>query len=471
MRLTTRKRSAALAFGLVAGLGACNESNTITDLNNLSAEQVSGGLTPTTYQLLVTGLLNRDRDAAGQRYIVFSETMARDIFRLDPAEPRFITELLGAPPDAGGFVGGSGGTFTENYSVIRTANTLITGADSASFLTDAQKAGTRGFARTFKALALYRTLELRDSVGIPIDVEREITDTPADYVCKPSALAAISALLDSAATDLRAGGASFAFTLPGGFTSNGTFNTPATFLRFNRGLKAKVEVYRGLEPAYRSSLRASAGSIDRALATFDSSFIDVTAPLDRGVYRTYSAAPGETTNPIADAAITLTPYVADSIQAGDARASKITTRASITRSGVTTTYTSTLTSAAANQTRPIPILRNAELILLRAQAQIEKGNLEAARADINVVRQGEGRLAPIATPFASKRAAIDAVLYEKRYSLLLEGPQRLVDLRAYGRLNSTYFRPARTGDTFTAALPIPKTEVDARGGTVNVVCQ
>jgi len=119
-------------------------------------------------------------------------------------------------------------------------------------------------------------------------------------------------------------------------------------------------------------------------------------------------------------------------------------------------------------TAPIPILKNEELLLLRAQAQIERGQLALATADINTVRTSYG-LAAYA-PFATVAAARTAVLYEKRYSLLMEGAQRLVDLRAYGALNATSFKPGPNspfaGDIFTQALPIPLNEVSARGGSV-----
>jgi len=57
------------------------------------------------------------------------------------------------------------------------------------------------------------------------------------------------------------------------------------------------------------------------------------------------------------------------------------------------------------------------------------------------------------------------VLYEKRYTLLAESAHRLVDLRAYGRLNNTYLKKELAGDIFQSTLPIPKRELDARGVT------
>ena len=80
-------------------------------------------------------------------------------------------------------------------------------------------------------------------------------------------------------------------------------------------------------------------------------------------------------------------------------------------------------------------------------------------------------LTPVAP--ATKAEAIDAVLYEKRYSLLGQSAQRLVDLRAYSRLNASA-GPGAAGDLFQTTLPIPKRELDARNvvapATITPVC-
>ena len=107
---------------------------------------------------------------------------------------------------------------------------------------------------------------------------------------------------------------------------------------------------------------------------------------------------------------------------------------------------------------------------------MQAGDLAGAAADVNIVRRIEGgaALVPYAT-FATATAAINAILYEKRYSLLFEGPQRWVDLRAYGLLNSTSFTlggksAPYLSDPFTAAFPIPQAEKDARDGNVTKTC-
>jgi starch-binding outer membrane protein, SusD/RagB family len=451
------KRSLALLAGLALAVPACKDSTSVGDLNNVSADALAAGLTRSSTGLLAIGLVNASRTELDSRYLVFTETMGRDLYRLDNAENRYITELIGPQPaDYSAFTGG--GAFTNMYVTVRSANTLLAGLTNASGITAQEKSATSGFAKTFKALSLYRVLETRDSLGIAVDVDKPIDAAPAEFVCKPNALAFISTLLDEGATELTAAGsADFPFTLPGGFSIDGDFTTPAAILQFNRGLKGKVELYRGL-----SRQKPNTGSFATALTALNASFISPTGSMDKGIYNTYSTASGDATNPLGDANVYLNPAVGSGIQAGDARAAKIITIATKTLAGVTTTYKSPLTDpAAANLGRAIPVLKNAELLLLRAQVYIELNNFALAAADINAVRTADGELTPIAVPL-TKAAAIDAVLYEKRYSLLTESAHRLVDLRAYSRLNAAA-GPGAAGDLFQTTLPIPKRELDARG--------
>ena len=450
-----KKRTLAVIAGLSLGALACKDSTSVTDLNNVSAESLAGALSPASLQLLVTGMLNSMRTDQETRYIVFTETMGRDFYRLDNAEARWVTELIGVPADYSAFTGG--GIFGQFYVTIRAAHNIINALPSATGLTPAQVAGARGLANTVKALSLYRALESRDSLGIATDVNHPIDDPPAPFVCKKNALAYISALLDSAQTDLNAAGSSFSFIMPAGYSSNGAYNTPAGILAFNRGIKGKVELYRGLDHQ-----NPVAGAFTTSITALNAALGSSTSTTN-GVYNTYSTAANEFTNPVADANIYLNTAVGDSIQAGDARSSKITSVASKTLNGITAKYKSPLTDPT-NLTGPIAVLRNAELFLLRAQAKIENGDLTGATADINTVRVAEGALAPIAVP-ATKAAAISAVLYEKRYSLLATGAQRLVDLRAYSRLNATFLKKELATDVFQTTLPIPKTQLDTRNTT------
>ncbi len=241
------------------------------------------------------------------------------------------------------------------------------------------------------------------------------------------------------------------------------FNTPATFALFNRGWKGKVELYRALD----HTSPTGATGFNAAITAINSSFINTSdaSQIGNGVYFTFSVAPGDTPNQLVDGNLHLNPQISDSLQAGDLRGAKIVELGkNFTIQNVT--YHSNFK---ATQVQPIAFLKNEELILLRAQAKVGVGDLAGALADVNFVRSASGGLAPL-PPFANATAAIDAILREKRYSLLMESAHRLVDLRAYGRLNGTYFKKELAGDIFNKALPIPQNEADQRGGVLTVTC-
>lgn len=477
MHPTTRRLASAVLGALLLAQG-CGEPLTVPDLNNLPEDVLAGGLNANTAQLLVTGLVNRDRGVGGFRHLIFAGTLARDVYNIDPSEPRYQQELMGNAIDPAGFIGGGGFTWNDAYNGVRTANDILAGIGTAAGLTEAERQGVRGIAHTFKALLLYRTWELRGPNGIPVDNSPIAASGSAllPISCQASALASISAILDSGYTELQAAGPAFAVRLPAGFASNGRFDTPAGFAKFNRGLKARAEVYRGL-------LGNGAPSFQAALTALDASFLDPAAPLTNGVYHTFGAAP-DLANPLAVGTVYLNPTIIaptpgsglfvnrQGLQARDVRQAKIIFReSSVSRNGVSTMFgTSLAITGSAAQTRPLAIMRNAELLLLRAQARLELGELAAATADVNVVRTKEGSL-PELPAFTSRAEGVQALLYEKRFSLLLEGAHRLVDLRAYGLLNPAYLGPSSRGaaDAFLDALPIPQQERDARGGTVT--CQ
>jgi len=109
---------------------------------------------------------------------------------------------------------------------------------------------------------------------------------------------------------------------------------------------------------------------------------------------------------------------------------------------------------------PIPVIRNEELILLRAEAKLGTGDKAGAIADLNIVRTGSGSLPALTLTAASPDSALlSALLYEKRYSLAMEGA-RWSDLRRYGRLNTLPLDvPSGINQNFIAkVMPVPQGE-------------
>lgn len=455
----------------VLAVAACKDNPVA---NPLDAPVVGGQV---SLQQLVTGALAQDRSATtGFSYDIEPEIWARDAYRIDASEPRFVQETLGGNPDPGSFSGS--GAWAAYYTAIRAENSLLLdlptiAANPNTALTDAEQAATRGFIRTIKALDYWRIIEMHDSVGATIQ-----TDDPAavtDIRCKPAVLAYIAALLDSANADFAASTPStvLPFELPTGFTKFGRdYSVVSNLVLFNRGLKGKIDFYRGIDrtnpqpalfpTAIAELTQALSGAAPGAVPQSD---------FGNGPYYVFVPSGSENTpNPISDSKVGLNPLVADSVEPGDTRASKIVQRTdTLTGFGLSThvTFVKAVASSA-NQAAPLGILRDEELVLLRAQAEIETGQFAAATADINDVRTNYGLAArPVS---ANKQTLIDEVLYEKRYSLLFEGAQRLDDLREYGRLSATYLRKETATDPYNAALPIPRPELNIRGVTTNPAC-
>ena len=464
---------------IVAGLAllgaACDRTPTVPNLNNPSVEDYSGSLTNDKLGVLLVGILSQERTEIGQRYLSFTTTLGRDVWRMDASEPRYLTETLESTPAPGGFVGG--GIFTDFYVAIRAENNLLGSINNTPGLTATERSLVKGYVETLKGHDLYRLLETRDTVGIPVATEDP--NVLAPILCKPNAFAAITTQLNAAYADIQAGaGATIPVRLPSGWTTiGGDYRQQANVAKYNRGITGKVLTYR----AIAGNDAALAGQAIAALDLAIGADTMTAADLAKGPYFQYSTASGEAISPLFDNKMHLNPHVADSINVADLRRAKIDSSAS----GYTQPtdgysfqtkydYKYSKVNDPTNQTRPLRILSTEELILLRAQAKVVAGNLAGATADVNIVHRISGGFATPLPVFANATAARNAILYEKRYSLLSEGPQRWVDLRAYGLLTAANFTlggksAPYASDPFTKAFPIPQSEFDARGG--NVTCQ
>ena len=105
------------------------------------------------------------------------------------------------------------------------------------------------------------------------------------------------------------------------------------------------------------------------------------------------------------------------------------------------------------------MIRNEELLLLRAEGAIDEGRYDDAEDDINVVRRAAGL--PNVTNLGPSNA-IDQLLYERRYSLYLEG-HRWIDVRRFDRLddlpNDEVGGENPVEGTIFRQVPIPQDEL------------
>jgi len=446
--MTTIMKLSHLALAALAVVaGGCS-----FDISNPNSPDVIGQ-NPTRSQVAATanGILIATRADVAD-WALDGGIFGREAYRFDGSDPRFTGELMQGPLDPGSRAFG-GDHWAEEYAAIRTANDLLAVIGTATALTAAEQSATSGFAHTLQAYNFLIVLDTHTQDSIPTDVGTSVTAPPAPFQTNAAAYDRVIALLDGAVTELDAGGAAFPFTLPSGFTG---FATPATFRQFNRALRARVAVYRG--------------DFAGALVALGETFINTGAPLDLGVYMDFSAGPGDLANPLA-----ISPQVGENfghpslrtgaqLQPGGELDQRFLDKL-VTRPQRSAGTPQLLTSDLGwirypSPNSPIPMIKNEELILLRAEANIGLSSLGPAVTDIDLVRTTSGGLAPYSGTL-DQPSLLTELLYNKRYSLMYEGGHSWVDRRRYGRLAdlATNERAGPPPDVIFTSLPIPTAEV------------
>ncbi len=448
-------------LGLVV-LAACKDLD-VGNLNSPNLEDFVNNPTRSQVMSVASGLLFGTRAGieAQNGYVSLLGILGRESYNFDPADPRFVTEMLVGPLDGGSPAFG-GNLWANPYRNIRNANLELAALTKVPLVTDAEKEAIRGFTETIQALDYLQVINTRDANGAGIPTDLDPLAPPAAIVTKDAVFAHIERLLDSAETHLNgAGGLAFPFELSPGFAG---FTTATSFLRFNRALRTRVLAYLGST--------GCAACWDSALTALSSSFVDTAADLNLGVYHSYATVSGDQTNTLFDPngrAIVAHPSLETDaqLQGGGAKDDRFLRKTEPlanpkTTQGLTTQLRFTIYNSNVD---PIPIIRNEELILLRAEANIGKGgvaDLAAAVADINVVRIKSGKL-PAYAGAVTQPALLDELLYNRRYSLMFEGGHRWIDLRRYGRLGTLPTEATSSGSAKRfAKFPFPAFDCDPR---------
>ncbi len=445
---------------MLAGIG-CNNL-VVPDFNNPSIEDVTGDPSRAAVVTAAQGLFVAIRGGIASRagWVSNLGIIGRESFNFDAADPRFVTELLRDPLDGGNEAFG-GNFWRIPYRGFREADIVLNAVDAleSGVMPDAEKNGVRGIAKTFQAALLLHVIVAHDDFGAVVSVAADPTGDPEPIVDRATVYAAIESLLDAANADLGNAGGSFAgdLSFPSGFAG---FDTPAAFREFNRALKARVAIYRG--------------DFAGALTALQGSFLDVAAPFSMGVYHSYGTGSGDAVNQIfdpsnliilANVAIRSAAQVqTDGVTPDQRFVDKLVSVPTVTDQatlGLSSDLAFNLYNSASAK---VPIIRNEELILIRAEANIGiggAGNLTAANDDLNLIRAAAG-LAPIDLAAMTAGQRIDALLYERRYSLLFEGGHRWIDMRRYGRLDALAADDQVPNLRIHSVFPFPVSECDAR---------
>lgn len=425
------------------------------DLNNPEVDAFSENLSRGDLQDLIGGILFSTRDGLGTYYDDVG-VIGREFYRFSSSDPRFTTDLLG-----GGSSVLDNNTFYittpwgDRYRSVRNANIILDildGQDLSALFTAQEVEATRGFLRTWIGYELLLNLNLTDELGIRVDVADETNLGP--FVSRTEALSAIRAILDEGAAELQNGGGDFPFSLTTGYDG---FNTPAAFREVNRGMAARVAAYQGDFSAVLSLLGESFINMDpspESLAT--------------GLYHVFSESPTDLINPLffalnsTPAGVRVAqPLFLDEAEAGDTRVSKIALRDEpITFAGLSGTHDFFLVT---DRVAPLPVIRNEELILLFAEANITADPAAAVGA-LNLIRNSAGLTDFTGTTDAT--SLLQEMLTQRRYSLYGEG-HRWIDIRRYGMLETLPIdRPEQVdgdgnvveADNIWVNFPIPLTE-------------
>ena len=405
------------------------------NLNSATIESFSNNPTAAELNNLVSGTESGMRNAIAF-YLDDAGIIGREMYHFSGSEPRYVKDLLGADSSVL-----SGSNFyiatpwAARYRVIKNCNILLQAVAASSNITAEEKLGYTGFAKMVKAYQLLLNLNLTSANGIRVDVADP--DHLGPIVNNNDGLTAIASLLDSASTDFSTANVSFPLA---GF---GSFNNATGLLQVTKALSARVALYQ-----QRWS---------DALTYLNGSFFGLDKDFYLGVSHVFGTGSGDQLNPAfipqnqtGEVRVAHPSYAAD-IEASDYRIGKATLRAATASlNGLTSNrdvwvYTSSTAS--------IPIIRNEELILIYAEANIQTNNLGEGVKALNTIRN-KHNLANYSGA-VTQAALLDEMLKQRRYSLYFEG-HRWIDLRRYNRLSELPID--RTGDDVWTEFPLPVTE-------------
>ena len=461
-----RRTLISLMAAAAGTLGACS-----LDITNPNSPTQSGALTNPrdAASREIVGVLANYRDNRADQIRSFG-SFGRETYYMFITDGRFITGPYrdwkqNNAVEAGTQWAGRYGNYRNAYAAIKLVN-------STPALTPAEKAGALGVLNTFIALDMLHVIEARGAIGAVVDMTDDV-NAVLPVVSEDSVYKWITAKLDEAKGNLDTAGASFFFPMHAGFSAGGVAaNTPAGFGQFNRALKARVEAKRG-------SL-GCASCYATALSALGETWIaDLSAAnRDLGVYVIYSTASSDVLNTVSFAVnrdLYVHPLI-DSI-AGVGLDDRYRRKVAINNPACTTSYDSRTEVGVtgtnqpctyATNVAPIPIIRNEELVLIRAEARWFTGDQAGALTDLAAVRANSGATnggtaaVKFATPTTDDQFE-EELLVQRTLSLYQEG-HRWVDYRRFNKLDElgTLAQDVTAGFTVAPYSVLPTQECDSR---------
>jgi len=428
-----------LLAGLFFTLTSC-EVDPILNPNSPTVESFENGATLADLKLLGSGLEAVIREDM-QFHFWTTSIVGREYYDLRGTDPRYTSELLGqngGDLDNNGFL--TTRTYFGRYRSVRNAILLKTAvANTAATLSSSQTNALLGFANTITAYEMMLEANRQFENGLRIDVDdvNNLGPFASDY---QATLSGIKGILDEGFNQLSSTSPEDMVFNLSGFSSIPASDTEAV-TQWNRALAARLAIYQNDNAA--------------ALSALSGSFMNMDGDLNMGAKYTFG---GNTGNDLANPLFYVPGvdnYMAhqswiDDMEAGDTRINKVVdTGTPIILDGLGSQYQVALYGS---NTDDASIIRNEELILIAAEANIGSDNTAAVNA-INIIRSAAG-LGDYSGGM-DDASVTDELLKQRRYSLFGEG-HRWIDLRRYNRLDQLPLD--RAGDKVHVQFPRPASE-------------
>lgn len=327
------------------------------------------------------------------------------------------------------------------YRAIGRANTIIQKVPAIGSMSDADKNSVLGQAYFIRALAYHDLVKIfgqpLGGLGVPIRLKPPESIEETFVVTRASTAAVYAQIL----SDLAAAEPLLA----------GTTDTHQATVGAVRALRARVDLYKQdyagalaaarqvytmgytLAPNYASLFAAGVANTPENI--FQLSFTAADAS-NLGYY--YISKPLGGRREVAPSS-----GYANSFPAGDVR--KTVTAKNRT---ATSYYGAKFPSPAGDD--DFHVIRFAEVVLIKAEAHANLGQLDSAAVEVNKIRVRAG-LAPVAVPFPSLVAAMTEIMNQRRWEFGLEG-QEWPDLVRWGIAAANYGTQG--------LYPIPQGEID-----------
>ncbi len=450
--MTRRPGRPMLAAGLVATVfTACDL--TVPDFNNPSVEDLQTNPTSAAIAAAAQGLLFDTRLTAADM-VQWVGAFGREVYPMAPTG----SSLPGSVRDPWTqtlFVGTQ--VWAEAYRNIRNANLLLE-ALAVSEMPEGDKAAVRGFTKTIQAYDLLHIAVTRRHLGAPVAVGSDPNEPPAPIVSENEVYGHVIGLLDDARGDLQAA-ASFPFGVTAGLAD---FSSPGDFIRLNRAIKARAEVHRSNWSA--------------ALQAVSESFMATNMPLSYGAQHSWSVNSGDLVNPAnrPDLLWANTRFRSEAqVRADGSPDLRFQTKFKLVPAYQLLEVSSDLQyTLYESPSAPFVWVKNEELILIRAEANLAMGNRAAAIEDINFIRMNSGGLEPLPDPYAgSDDDLLNELLYNKRFSLVFEWGHTWIDMNHYGKLlEIPVLGPPSADQRLHDAMPYPLSECLPREPEVPAGC-